>query len=172
MTNAFFHNFTDEAFTGFWNGKPKTFKPGDRTLMPAWLAEHFAKHLTNRELIKAGKEVYTSPKQPAQVPEFMAVFRKCFIPEGRATVGDNEVDEIISSSQVPSMDIVAKKPEPIDQGPAAALASEDERRKETTASDDQFDANAVPQVGPGGESSIISGPSEGDDDESFELPKA
>lgn len=168
MTNAYFHNFTDETFTGFWNGKPKTFKPGDRVLMPAWLAEHFAKHLTNRELIKAGKEVYTSPKQPAQVPEFMAVFRKCYVPEGKAqAAGSNEVDDIIAGSQVPSMDIVVEKPKPIDQGPAAALADENREADRASAAGDAdpYDASAAPAVGPGSESTIIKGP-DGDDDES------
>lgn len=169
MTNAFFHNFTDETFTGFWNGKPKTFKPGDRVLMPAWLAEHFAKHLTNRELIKAGKEVYTSPKTPGQVPEFMAVFRKCFIPESKAAAaGSNEVDEIISSAQVPSMDIVVKKAEPIDQGAAAALAAENNERADGGQEADPYDANSAEHVGPGKESSVITGPDGDDDEESFE----
>lgn len=171
MTNAYFHNFTDEAFTGFWNGKPKTFKPGDRVLMPAWLAEHFGKHLTNRELIKVGKEVYTSPKQPGQVPEFMALFRKCYIPEGKAaTANSNEVDEIISSAQVPSMDIVVTKPAPIDQGAAAALAAEDDEDQgsQSSAAADPYDASAAPQVGPGSESTVIKGPDDEDDDESFE----
>ena len=169
MTNAFFHNFTDEVFTGFWNGKPKTFKPGERVLMPAWLAEHFAKHLTNRELIKANKEVYTSPKQPGQVPEFMAVFRKCFIPEGKeATANSNELDEIISSAQVPSMDIVVTKPTPIDQGAAAALEAENNERSDGGQEEvDPYDARNAPLVGPGNESTVLNGP-EDDDESGFE----
>ncbi len=158
MTNAFFHNPTSETFVGFWNGKPKTFNPGDRVLMPAWLAEHFAKHLTNRELIKAGKEVYTSPKQPGQVPEFMNLFRKFYIPEGKKDA--DEIDEIISSTAVPSMDITVEKPRPIDQGPAAALAAEA----------DPYDASQAPQEGPGGEPSVISVPEEDGDESSFDLP--
>lgn len=170
MTNAYFHNFTDEVFTGFWNGKPKTFKPGDRVLMPAWLAEHFAKHLTNRELIKANKEVYTSPKQPGQVPEFMALFRKCFIPEGKeAAANSNELDEIISSAQVPSMDIVVEKPRPIDQGPAAALADENNERSDGGQEEvDPYDASKTSNVGPGGESTVINGPDDDEDESDFE----
>lgn len=155
MTNAFFHNFTDETFTGYWNGKPKTFKPGDRLLMPAWLAEHFAKHLTNRELIKVGKDTYTSPKNPGQMPEFMNIFKKCYIPEGKSASG-SEIDEIISSSAVPSMDITVEKPKPIEQGPAAALADEK----------DPYDASQAAPVGPGGEPTIISVPDEEEGDES------
>jgi hypothetical protein len=159
MTNAFFHNFTDETFTGYWNGKPKTFKPGDRLLMPAWLAEHFAKHLTNRELIKVGKDTYTSPKNPGQMPEFMNIFKKCYIPEGK-TGSESEIDDIISSSAVPSMDITVEKPKPIEQGPAAALAEQ--------SADDLYDASKAPQVGPGSESTIISVPDEEGDESSFD----
>ena len=160
MTNAFFHNATNETFTGYWNGKPKTFKPGEKLLMPAWLAEHFAKHLANRELIKVGKDTYTSPKNPGQMPEFMNVFKKFYIPEGKAGTG-SEIDEIISSSAVPSMDITVEKPQPIEQGPAAALADEK----------DPYDAHQAAPVGPGGEPTIISVPDEEGDEESFDLPQ-
>jgi len=126
MSNATFHNFTDRDFVGYWNGKPKTVKAGETFHTQAWLAEHFAKHLTNRELILAGKETATSPKFPAQVPEFMDVFKKCYIPD--AASGDaeaNAFDATIAKTAEPSMDIAVKKPEPIDQGPAAAMAAQD-----------------------------------------------
>jgi hypothetical protein len=123
MTNATFHNFLAEPFTGYWNGKPKTFKPGERLYMPAYLAEHFAKHLTNQELIRTGKEVYVSPKNPGQVPQFMEVFKKAYIPDTAAN-GGTEIDEAIASAQVPSMNIRVEKPQVIEQGAAAALDAE------------------------------------------------
>ena len=140
MANATFHNFDVKPFTGYWDGKPKTFKAGERVYMQAFLAEHFAKHLTNRYLIENGQEVYTSPKNPGQVPQFMDVFKKAFIPDA-VTVKTGEVD----ISPEPSMDIVVEKPKKIDQGPAAALAAE---------------------KGPGTEPQIITPPDEGADDES------
>lgn len=147
--NATFHNFTSEPFTGYWNGKPKTFRPGERVHMSAPLAEHFAKHLTNKVLMGMGgiNETYTSPKNPAQVPVFMDIFRKAFIPDGKQ-VEEGSVDDEISKSVEPSMDIEVKKPERIDQGPAAALAEED-------------------AVGPGSEPQIISTPD--DDESSFDI---
>lgn len=147
--NATFHNFTSEPFTGYWNGKPKTFRPGERVHMSAPLAEHFAKHLTNKVLMGMGgiNETYTSPKNPAQVPVFMDIFRKAFIPDGKQ-VEEGSVDDEISKSVEPSMDIEVKKPERIDQGPAAALAEED-------------------AVGPGSEPQIISAPD--DDESSFDI---
>lgn len=78
MKTAIFKNFSNESFTGYWDGKPKTFKPGYSILMPEYLARHFAKHLTNRELLKLGKERSTSPKRPEDVPEFMEIFNKAF----------------------------------------------------------------------------------------------
>lgn len=146
MTNATFFNFTDKPFTGYWDGKPKTFKAGAKQYMPAWLAEHFAKHLTNQVLIDNKQETYTSPKNPGQVPQFMSVFKKCFIPDA-PSVGGNDVDEIIASAAEPSMDIKVEKPTVIDQGPAAALASEN--------------------VGPGKEDMIINPPA-GDEEDDFE----
>lgn len=149
--NATFHNFSDTEFTGYWDGKPKTFKAGEKLYMPAWLAAHFAKHLTNRELIRVGKETATSPKFPNQVPEFMDLFRKAYIPEDAAEKTD--VDAIIASASVPSMNIEVKQPKKIED---AASAVEQEH-----------------QTGPGSENQVIN-PPEGDDDESnFEhAPKA
>lgn len=152
MTNATFHNFTEEPFTGYWDGKPKTFKPGDRVYMPAYLAEHFAKHLANRELIKAGKEVYTSPKNPSQAPQFMEVFRKAFIADVEAKE-KNTIDDEIAKAQVPSMDIRVEEPKRFDNGPAAAMAAED-----------------AMVAGPGSEPQVISSPDgEADDESGFEL---
>lgn len=85
MKTALFFNFTDKSFTGFWDGKPKTFAPGQREYMPEYLAKHFAKHLTNKVLLEKGgvNENYTSPKFPEQVPQFMDIFKKaCIVSEG------------------------------------------------------------------------------------------
>ncbi len=87
---ALFTNFSNEPFTGYWNGKGKTFKPGQSLYMPDYLAQHFAKHLTNRELLRTkpdGSPVYkdgekmTSPKKPQDVPMFMELFNKAYTPD-------------------------------------------------------------------------------------------
>lgn len=136
MSNATFINISDEPFTGWWNGVPKTFAPGQEKLMPAWLAEHFAKHLTNRELIKNGKETYTSPKNPRDVPEFMQIFNRAFKLE-RPAPGANEIDEIIDSAAAePSMDIALAPRKTINNGPAAA-------------EEDEYDAGSTSYAPPG-----------------------
>lgn len=81
MKTALFVNFSTEAFTGSWDGRTKTFEPGQQLYMPDYLARHLALGLTNRELIKLGKERATSPKFPEQVPDFMELFNKACIPE-------------------------------------------------------------------------------------------
>lgn len=141
MTNATFHNFDTKPFTGYWDGKPKTFAPGARVYMTSSLAEHFAKHLANRYLIEHGQEVYTSPKNPGQVPQFMDVFKRAFIAD---TVIENAAE--VDTSPELSMNIEVKKPTVIEQGPAAALAQE--------------------TAGQGEGAQIISPPAGDDDDES------
>lgn len=165
MNNATFHNFSSEPFTGYWNGKPKTFKAGERVYMPAYLAEHFAKHLTNRELQKTAKgENYTSPKFPRQVPEFMEMFNKAFIPE-KVIAGETEIDREIASATaskgMPSMNIDVKAPANIDEGPAAAQAAiASEKAPEEL---DIHDASNQ-KTGPGSAPQIIGTP-DGDDDD-------
>ncbi len=90
MRTALFTNFTNEEFTGYWDGKGKSFKPGQSLYMPDYLARHFAKHLTNRELLRTnpnGSLVYrdgekmTSPKKPEDSPLFMELFNKAYAPD-------------------------------------------------------------------------------------------
>lgn len=92
---ALFFNFTNKEFIGYWDGKPHKFAAGQKKYLPEWLARHFAKHLTNQVLIETGKENYTSPKKPEQVPQFMEVFNKAFFlepdQEDQSDL-DNEID--------------------------------------------------------------------------------
>jgi len=163
MQNATFHNFSSEPFTGYWNGKPKTFKVGEKVYMPAYLAEHFAKHLANRELIRTGKETYTSPKFPRQVPVFMEMFNKAYIAD-TALEADNEIDaEIARAAAEPSMNIEVKKPANIDEGPASAQQALIEKVPEK-------ELDTENPTGPGKAAQIITPPAGDDDDESgFDL---
>lgn len=107
---ALFTNFTSKKFTGYWDGKAKPFQPGDFLYMPDYLARHYAKHLTNRELLSTDKDgnlIYkngdkmTSPKRQSDVPMFMELFNKAYTPD--TTEADEEktnkedVDSIIDS---------------------------------------------------------------------------
>lgn len=104
MVSALFTNWTQEPFTGWWGGKSRTYLPGEAKWLPDSLAQHFAKHLTNRELLRTdskGNLVYpngdkmTSPKRPADVPMFMELFNKAYSPSEQAEdFGDPEKDSL------------------------------------------------------------------------------
>lgn len=99
MKTALFTNYSSEAFTGYWDGKPKKFAPGQSLYMPDWLARHFARGLANRELIKLGKERSTSPKFPEQVPDYMEQFNKAYQPDlDEETLGGEQdsIDTLIN----------------------------------------------------------------------------
>lgn len=84
MKTAKFLNWTDKPFTGYWDGKAQTVKPGQMLRLPEFLANHYATYLTNQELQASDDpldESYTSPKNPDEVPRFMELFKKAYIPE-------------------------------------------------------------------------------------------
>ncbi len=94
MKTALFTNFSTEPFTGYWDGKPKTFEAGQAVYMPDYLAAHFAKHLTNRELLRAGFESSTSPKKPEDVPEFMEFYNQAYTPDKEEEQYSSEKDSV------------------------------------------------------------------------------
>ena len=53
VKTVLFTNFSDTAFTHTWNTVPYTFQPGVTIMVEDWKADHFAKHLIDRELTKA-----------------------------------------------------------------------------------------------------------------------
>ena len=103
MKTALFTNFTDQPFTGYWNGKGRSFQAGESKHMPQYLAEHFAKHLVNRELLTVvgqdkdrnpilkypNGDKFTSPKFPNQVPVFMELFNKAVTILGDEDIGEH-----------------------------------------------------------------------------------
>lgn len=106
-SQALFFNFTDKPFTGYWNGKAKTFAPGAKQYMEEWRAKHYAKHLTNKVLLEQGKENSTSPKFPEQVPDFMEIFNKACIVEENQPEGQDESD-LIEKQHEATMNIPKK----------------------------------------------------------------
>lgn len=86
---ALFTNWTDEDFVGYWNGRAIEIKAGKSKYMQDYLARHFAKYLTNRELLRTDKNgnlIYphgdkcTSPKDQDQVPLYNDLFYKAYTP--------------------------------------------------------------------------------------------
>jgi len=109
LKTALFTNWTNEDFTGYWDGKGKTISAGKSLWMPDYLAKHFAKHLTNRELLRTddkGNLVYkngdkfTSPKKPEQVPLFTELFNKAYKSDETEEMGTekDDIDALIDSA--------------------------------------------------------------------------
>lgn len=51
-----FTNWSDEDFTGMWNGISHTVKAGAYIEVPEYKAFHYCRHLVDREMRKAGNE--------------------------------------------------------------------------------------------------------------------
>ena len=94
MKTALFTNFTDKEFIGHWDGKPRPYPPGKSEYMPDYIAKHFAKHLTNQALINLGQEQKVSPRKPEDVPEFMELFNKAYIPDETADEIGSKKDDL------------------------------------------------------------------------------
>lgn len=113
MKTAIFHNFTSKPYTGYWDGKPKTFKPGDKKLLPDYLAAHYAKHLTNQVLTERGDVTSTSPKFPEQVPIFMDVFNQAYIPQDDDDADDVEMPVVNKTTRRVETTVDANQPQDI-----------------------------------------------------------
>lgn len=49
-----FTNFSDETFIGVWDKQEYKIEAGETMMLQSYLAEHFAKHLIDKELTKEG----------------------------------------------------------------------------------------------------------------------
>lgn len=132
MKLAKFTNWTKEEFVGEWNGKKKKFPAhpaeGSSVWLPDYLAAHWSKYLTNRELQRMidGKEVYpggetmTSPKFPDQVPLYMELFNKAYTSSEEDEVGENQddLDTLIAVANKNREGKVIKEQPPLNSNPS------------------------------------------------------
>lgn len=104
-----FTNFSDEDFTHTWNNIPYTFKAGTVKFMESGLANHFAKHFINRELLKRGRENDTSPKPNTdgkiENPFFMELYHRCIEP---VSMEEGPTDQTKLEADALDMDMKAK----------------------------------------------------------------
>jgi hypothetical protein len=113
-----FVNFTDRPFSGVpyqwpagseemsvdehckWDGVPDTFAPHASRYMEEWRANHYAKHLINRELDKMGKQINDVKLRG----ELLA---KCIINKGESVENSNIEMELmnknIKAAEVPNV---------------------------------------------------------------------
>jgi hypothetical protein len=143
MNSAKFVNFSNEDFIGYWDGRERIIKAGQSINLPAYLAQHYAKHLVNRELLRkdaSGNSIYpngekmTSPKKPQEVPLFMELFNKAVF-ESEEQVEEGTIDE--------QVDVLEKndeeKEEVIDEKPKKKMG----RPKKVVEEDDSFEGEPV-----------------------------
>lgn len=45
-----FKNFSTTPFTGFWNNEPEVFAPGEEKYLEDFKADHYCRHLVDREI--------------------------------------------------------------------------------------------------------------------------
>jgi len=67
-----FKNWSLTDFTHSWNGVPYSFRSGEEKWMEGWMAAHFAKHLTDREMNVMG--LMTDDHRRHEYEQ------KCFVP--------------------------------------------------------------------------------------------
>lgn len=100
-----FTNWTEEEFTWNWNGQPWTFKAGENKWMDSHLAKHFAKHLTNREIINADKSINS--------PEWNEYNKKCFGETIKAESPEKLESEVLTKKNEASAEQAAPKKEEV-----------------------------------------------------------
>lgn len=111
MKNVTFINISNKPFTGYYDGKPHTFKAGQSLMMPDYLAKHYAKHLTNQILLEKGLETATSPKFPDQVPAFWDLFKQICIDNDEPEKTEAEVQIEVANAK-PSAPVAGPGKEP------------------------------------------------------------
>lgn len=115
-----FVNFTDQPFSAIpyewpvgsetqmvdehckWGGVADSFAPHASRYMEQWRAEHFAKHLLDRELNKLKK-----PTDDVKLRKEM--LEKCIIEKGEEVISENIEMELMNKNIKPTTEAPAKK---------------------------------------------------------------
>lgn len=82
MNAVIFRNFTSKPFTGRWDGVEYNFAAGQEMYMEGWKANHFAKHLIDRELTRLGEMTNNQERRS----ELLA--KAVIIPDGEVPEGE------------------------------------------------------------------------------------
>lgn len=92
MQSKVFVNFSEEAFVGVYGGVEYPFQSGESMMLQDYLADHFAKHLVDRELQKQGKLVNDSSR-----PELL---KKCFGERTLSEVSEEKLEAELLNEKV------------------------------------------------------------------------
>lgn len=136
-----FINFSKEDFTYTYNNRPYTFAAGDFRFMETNIANHFAKHLINRELLKEGRESDTSPKNPEENFYFMQLYKKAIEPvETAAEADETEIEQEVIDHETRARLGLKQAKKPISGGSKKAkVAPKVEEDTTNTKKEDDFE---------------------------------
>jgi hypothetical protein len=91
-----FLNIDSEDFIGYWDSKPYTIKAGETKFYPQFLAEHFAKHLSDKLMQERGMGLRDLAKRSQIVAQILST----------AVLPASEPE----SEEAPEVQVVAPKP--------------------------------------------------------------
>lgn len=101
-----FINHTDKPFMWTWDKQEYSFAPGESKWLPDYLANHLAKHLTNRVLTEMSDkdQKYVTYVGNPDNPVYAELFEKCFLStqpvetkmEAEIEIANKEVEEVSS----------------------------------------------------------------------------
>lgn len=112
-----FTNFSEEEFEGRWNKKIWRLKAGRSYYLPFYLAEHFAKHLVNRELNKrATKEIADLRKAEPRIDSKEVDRREQSI-IGNLNLRQELMDKCVTITNPTSTDVVVPREAPVREAP-------------------------------------------------------
>ena len=97
-----FKNFSNEDYIGMWDGVERLIKAGDSINLPGFLADHYAKHLVDREMMKADQTNSLNIEEA----------RKPFLDQrfvGTTITADTELEAEIASLNQPVKEEVVEK---------------------------------------------------------------
>ena len=97
-----FKNFSNEDYIGMWDGVERLIKAGDSINLPGFLADHYAKHLVDREMFKEGLDMSINIEE-ARKP----FLDKCFI--GESITAPTELEAEIASLNQPVKEEVVEQ---------------------------------------------------------------
>lgn len=101
MISKVFINWSKETFICHWDGVPYTFHPGQSIYLEDWKADHFAKHLTDREMQRDGLVVNDFHRD-----EYL---KKCFVEEESVEVNPKNAEAEILNKNIEAEKIEAPK---------------------------------------------------------------
>lgn len=113
-----FYNFLDEKFEASWNSEVWSFPSKGKMLLQAHLADHFAKHLVDLALHRAGKQVTDQTR-----PELLA---KCLVADGTEYANEEKAEaEALNANAAASPEKKkAGRPKTVKAEPEADAAKE------------------------------------------------